>query len=169
MTDTRKVIALAALLLPAAAAAQGAREFTFDFRPFAGMVAYAWRTAPGTYIGIGLGGGIDELDKTLSPDSESEAFHKFEQLAHASMFVRRKAGTHWDLDLGARLGIGDVRECLASDCWPGWFAGAYASAFFGGSRWKVGPRLVWARVNDSDQSDNVLYLEILTGRVRIGR
>jgi hypothetical protein len=54
------------LLLPIAVAAQAAREFTLDFRPFAGMAAFAWRTAPGTYLGIGLGGGIDELDRTLA-------------------------------------------------------------------------------------------------------
>ena len=155
------------LFLPATASAQ--REFTLDFRPFAGMAAFAGRTAPGTYLGIGLGGGIDELDRTLTPDPEDQDFHKFEQLAHASVFLRRKAGTHWDFDVGARVGIGDVRECLASDCWPGWSAGAYANAFWGGSRWKVGPRLVWARVSDDNQNDNVLYLEILTGRVRIGR
>ena len=65
--------------------------------------------------------------------------------------------------------MGDVRACLVSDCWPGWFAGAYVGAFWGGSRWKVGPRLLWARVSDDSNNDSVLYLEVLTGRVRIGR
>src|SRR5688572_20480172 len=108
----KSALALAALLLPAGVTAQRAREFTLDFRPFAGMVALAWRAVPNTYLGIGLGGGIDELDRTLTPDPEDEDFHKFQEFAHASAFVRRKVGTHWDFDLGARVGIADVRECF---------------------------------------------------------
>ena len=91
-------------------------------------------------------------------------------VALASAFLRRKAGTHWDFDVGARTGIGEVRSCAVSDCWPGWFLGGYANVFWGGSHWKVGPRMIVARVFDNGGvSDTVVHLEILTGRVRIGR
>ena len=58
---------------------------------------------------------------------------------------------------------------MVSDCLPGWFFGGYANVFWGGSRWKVGPRIIVAQVHDDDNSDTVVHLEILTGRVRIGR
>ena len=168
--DQFPTLLLLQLLLPSALSAQSRHEFTLDFRPFAGMAAYAWQLSPGTYFGLGLGGGIDELDVTLTPNTDGQDFHKFEDLAHANAFVRRKAGTHWDFDLGARVGIGDVRECMVSDCFPGWFLGGYANVFWGGSRWKVGPRIIIARVFDNDgNNDTVVHLEILTGRVRIGR
>src|SRR5262245_29505808 len=140
------------LLLPAALSAQSKNEFTLDFRPFAGMAAYAWQLSPGTLFGLGAGGGIDELDFTIVPfegGASGGKFHQFEEILHASAFVRRKAGVHWDFDLGARVGIGVVRECVVSDCWPGWFLGGYANAFWGGSHWKVGPRIIVARVFDN--------------------
>jgi hypothetical protein len=170
--DQVPTLLLLLLLLPSALSAQGRHEFTLDFRPFAGLAAYAWQLSPGTYFGLGLGGGIDELDFTLVPFEggvSNDEFHQFEEIAHASAFVRRKAGTHWDFDVGARAGIGEVRSCMVSDCLPGWFFGGYANVFWGSSRWKVGPRIIVAQVHDDDNGDTVVHLEILTGRVRIGR
>ena len=161
-----KPILLIALFLAAPKAAQAQREFALDFRPFGGVLSLAWRTAPTLYAGIGLGGGIDMLDKTFVPDTEKEEFHALDQLLHASVFLRVKPA-RWDLDVGVRAGFAEVRNCFASDCWPGTYVGAYANAFWGGRRFKAGPRLLIARVMDNDDSDSVVYLEILTGRLRI--
>ena len=164
------VLAHMALLLASAGARAQApdREVALDFRPFAGALSIAWRTSDAWSIGLALGGGIDELDRTLVPDTDDPAFHGFEQYLHASVFARHKPSPRVDLDLGLRGGFADVRECGSSDCWPGLYAGAYVGAFWGGRHWKLGPRLMVGRVYEHPFDDTVVYLEILTGRFTLG-
>ncbi len=159
------------LLAPAQMPAQGT-ELTLDFRPFSGVLSVAWKTGDAWYAGAGLGAGVDELNRTLAPNPNDEGFHSFEQWLHASAFARYKPTRRIDVDVGLRIGFGAVRSCSASDCWPDSYKGAYIGAFWGGKRWKVGPRLLVANVNETDteadKSDNVVYLEILTGRFSVG-
>ena len=167
----RSALVTLLFLVPVMANAQtAAREFTVDLRPFSATLSLAWRAAPATYLGIGLGGGIDEFDRTLSPDPESRDFTTLEQLLHVNAFVRQKPSAKLDLDLGARAGIGGVRRCYVSDCWPGLYFGICASAMWGGRHFKLGPSLFWVRVREIDggNTDGVLHLEILTGRWSVG-
>jgi hypothetical protein len=164
------MLALCALLLSTAgvSAQTPDRELALDFRPFAGALSIAWRTSDAWSIGLALGGGIDELDRTLVPDTDDPDYHAFEQYLHAAVFARHKPSQRIDLDVGLRGGFADVRTCGASDCWPGLYAGAYAGAFWGGRRWKLGPRLLVGRVYEHPYSDTVVYMEILTGRFSFG-
>src|SRR5687767_14213162 len=165
-------LALGAAIVSCAASASAqtsARELHLDFRPFARQLGLAWRVAQQWSAGIAVGGGIDELDRTLQPDTDSDEYHPLEQLANLNSFVRYKPSSRVDVDGGLRLGIGDVRNCFASDCWPGWLAGAYVGVSWGGKRWKVGPRLLFATVHETgDRKDDVVYVEILTGRFSVG-
>jgi hypothetical protein len=154
------------LTLPVVCHAQGT-ELALDFRPFSGVLSIAWPTGSSFSAGLALGGGIDELDRTLHPDTDSQTFTTLLQLAHVGAFVRKSVSSHIDADLGLRAGIGSVRECGSSDCWPGLYTGMYANLFWGSERVKVGPRLLWAVVRESGHSDSVLYLEILTGRISV--
>jgi hypothetical protein len=147
------------------AAAQGRSEWALDLRPFGATLGLGVAIREGLLIGVAAGGGIDFLDRTLAPDPAEERYHAFEQLVHLNVFMRQKPARTVDLDLGLRVGVGGVRECLASDCWPGAFAGLYASAFWGTSRVKVGPRVLWALARDDGTSDPVLYTELLSLRL----
>jgi hypothetical protein len=161
----KKWFALVFLLLtiPVPCRAQGT-ELALDFRPFSGVLSIAWPTGSLVSAGLAIGGGIDELDRTLQPDTDAEEFSPLLQLVHAGVFAR-KSSRRVDIDLGLRAGVGSVRECFSSDCWPGLYTGVYANVFWGSERVKVGPRLLWAVVRESGHSDAVLHLEILTGRI----
>jgi hypothetical protein len=163
-------MALLAFILAAPAAAQNAapaREITIDAAPFYGAFSIAWRTGSAWSAGIGLGAGLDELGKTLDPDDE-QRFHSLEQYIYTEFFTRYKPSQRVDLDLGLRAGFGDVRECGASDCWPGPYVGAYTSLLAGWRRVKLGPRLLVARVFEHPYSDTVVHLEVLTARISFG-
>jgi hypothetical protein len=140
------------------------RTFSIDARPVGGMLSLGWRAQPGTYIGLGIGGGTDELGKTLRPRNE-QAYHDFEQFLHLDLFLRLKQRASLDIDIGLRGGLGGVRECTASDCLPGAFAGVYAGVFVGSARWKVGTRVIAARVVESSSlRDNVVHWDLITLR-----
>jgi hypothetical protein len=157
---------LAGALVPCRAQAQRNHEFTLDLRPFGGSFGYAQRLTPGVLIGVSAGGGIDALDRTFAPDPAQQAYRSFQQIAHISAFLRQKPLEAIDIDIGMRLGIGGVRECTASDCWPGAFFGLSAGAFWGSDRVKVGPRLLWALARESGESNPVVYAELITLRLK---
>jgi hypothetical protein len=48
------------------------------------------------------------------------------------------ASARFESDVGVRVSVADVTDCGTSDCYPGLFGGAYASAFYGRRRLKVG-------------------------------
>jgi len=156
---------VAGILFHGPVAAQRSSELAIDLRPFGGSVSYAQALNPGLFLGLALGAGMDRLDRTIAPDPATEEFHAFEQLAYVSAFMRQKPSGRFDLDLGLRLGVGGVRECGASDCWPGSFVGLYGSAFWGSRRLKVGPRVMWAMARENGRSDAIFYAELLTVRI----
>jgi hypothetical protein len=165
----RAAVFVAATLLVASSPihAQRSSEFTIDARPFGASIGFAQRVTNGVYLGLAAGGGVDALDRTFAPDPAEQAYRSFEQIAHITAFLRQKPSTHFDVDLGLRLGIGGVRECTSSDCWPGAFVGLTAGAFWGSDRIKVGPRALWALARESGESNPVFYAEILTLRIRL--
>jgi hypothetical protein len=153
------------LLVASPLGAQRSSEFTLDLRPFGGSVGWAQRVTDGVYLGLAAGGGVDALDRTFAPDPSAEAYRAFEQIVHVNAFLRQKPAPWADVDLGLRLGIGGVRECTASDCWPGAFVGMTAGAFFGSRTVKIGPRVLWALARESGQSSPVFWAELLTVRL----
>jgi hypothetical protein len=155
--------ALLLLALVALPCSGQVRTFSVDARPVGGMISLGWRAEPGTYIGLGLGGGSDELGHTFRPRDE-QTYRDFGQYLHLDLFVRHKPRSRYDLEAGLRGGIGEVRECRASDCLPGVFAGAYVGIFAGSARWKLGTRFIAARVVQPSYRDNVLHWELITLR-----
>jgi len=147
--------------------AQRLNEVTLDVRPFGASIGFARRAIPGVYFGIAAGGGIDWLDRTFAPDPTDQAYHAFEQVGHISAFLRQKPTESIDLDLGIRIGMGGVRECVPDDCRPGAFVGLTAGAFWGSTRVKIGPRVLWALAREAGQSNPVVYAELLTLRIRL--
>src|SRR6185503_2482872 len=149
----RSLLLLTLVSLPCSAQA---RTFAVDARPVGAMISLGWRAQERTYIGVGLGAGTDEFGHTLRPRDDQD-YHDLEQLLNLDLFVRYKPRSRFDLDVGLRGGIGEVRNCSASDCLPGVFAGAYVGAFVGSARWKLGTRLVVARVVEASYRDNVVH------------
>ena len=127
-----------------------------------GMISLGWRAVPGTYIGLGLGAGTDELGQTLRP-RDKQLYHDFEQYLHLDLFLRHKPRPRFDFDLGLRGGFGEVRNCDGCDL-PAAFAGVYGSVFVGSARWKLGTGLIAARVVDGSSRDNVVHWEVITLR-----
>lgn len=164
-----RMLVLLLLAAPVALSAQTTQELDIDFRPFAGTLSYVWNAnQAGTRAwGIAAGGGIDELDRTLVPSTASYRFEPFYQLIHVGALHRWRSGTRWDVDLGLRLGLGDVRNCDASDCWPGAFIGLYVAPMWGGRTFKIGPRLLTAVSRYNDHRDAVVYVEVLNGRLAL--
>lgn len=165
LVRTAPPVAAAILLSAVPLHAQRTSEFTLDLRPFGGSVGFAQRVTDGVFLGLSAGGGVDALDRTFAPDPSAEAYRAFEQIVHVNAFLRQKPARWADVDLGLRLGIGGVRECTASDCWPGAFVGMTAGAFFGSRTIKVGPRVLWALARESGQSNPVFWAELLTVRL----
>lgn len=128
-------VCLAPALLPAAAPAQR-NQLGLEANPFHGTLSYARQTAPGWHVGVQVGFGFPQVDRTLAPE-EGDFF----DLLHLGPFVRVEPSDHLAMDLGLRVGAGDLRECEASDCWPGLYTGASAAVMVGWRRFKVGPRL----------------------------
>jgi hypothetical protein len=155
--------ALLIVALVAQPCAAQARTFSVDARPVGGVISLGWRAAPMTYIGLGVGIGTDELGYTLRP-RDDDAYHDFEQYLHLDLFVRRKPRSSVDLEAGLRAGVGEVRECRASDCLPGLFGGAYVGVFVGSARWKLGTKLVAAHVAEASYRDDVVHWEVISLR-----
>jgi hypothetical protein len=140
---TRGVAAGALVLLGARAAAAQDRQITVDLRPIAATVGYARRVAPARLVGFEAGFGFPQIEQTLAP--RGEGFRDFEEYLHLSLFVRFVRSERVESDVGVRVSVADVTSCDASDCLPGLFGGAYASAFYGRRRLKVGALVATGR------------------------
>ena len=132
----RAVAAGALLLLGARASAAQRRQVTVDLRPVAATVGYAWPVAPKRLVGVEGGFGFPQLEQTLAP--RGDGFRDFEEYLHLGLFVRLVPSERVEGDVGVRVSVADVTGCDTSDCLPGLFGGAYASAFYGRRRLKVG-------------------------------
>ena len=140
---TRGVAAGVLVLLGARAAAAQDRQITVDLRPIAATVGYARRVAPARLVGFEAGFGFPQIEQTLAP--RGEGFRDFEEYLHLSLFVRFVRSERVESDVGVRVSVADVTSCDASDCLPGLFGGAYASAFYGRRRLKVGALVATGR------------------------
>jgi hypothetical protein len=145
-TCSRALAAGALLLLGVRPAAAQRRQVTIDLRPIAGAVAYAWPVAPGRLLGVEAGFGFPQVEQTLTP--RGEGFGDFEEYLHLAMFLRLVRSERVEGDVGLRASVADVTTCQTSDCLPGLFGGAYASAFYGRRRVKVGAMVMAGRATE---------------------
>jgi hypothetical protein len=135
--------AIAALmLLPSTPVAAQRQEVTLEASVLRGAVGYARHTAPRTLIGIEIGFGFPQIDRTLTPRKDDETGEPdFEEYLHIGLFVRHRIGSRFDVDTGLRGSIADLWSCSSSDCWPALFGGAYIQPMLGWDRVKLGMRL----------------------------
>lgn len=152
-----------AVLLGGAGAVEGQR-FTLDGEVVGGSVSLAWGRSEASAMGVGLGVTVPQFNQTISPDTD-----RWEEFLHVSGFYRRRAGA-FEADLGMRLGIADLYECGASDCWPGYFVGPYAEAYVGWEHVKFGARLVAGSQKESGEPRTfVLNVTPFLVRIAFGR
>lgn len=122
------------LLIPSAAHGQSRARFGLDANFWTATVSYARAVAPRHYLGIGLYAGVPSGTRTLTPEEG-----RFQEYLGLLAFWRGVSSSHFEYDTGLRASIADLRECTASDCWPGLFVGTYVTLLVGGRRLKIGP------------------------------
>lgn len=127
----RAALLTGVLLVPGEVRAQ---QFAIDAEVFGGSASLAWG-AEGRRWGFAAGGGVPQIPLTLAPSGAD-----YEEFLHVAAFLRRGAGPV-EADVGARLGVAELWECQVSDCWPGGFAGLYATVFAGWRHVKLGARV----------------------------
>jgi hypothetical protein len=133
------------LLLPVPVCAQ-CSQLALEANPFRGTLSYARQSAPGWHVGMEVGFGFPQIDRTLFPE-EGDFFDLF----HLGPFLRFSPSEHASVDLGLRLGVADLHECGASDCWPGLYAGASAAFMVGWRSFRIGPRVTAGWIRESGE------------------
>lgn len=131
-TIVATLAALACTAAPSELAAQ--RQVSLEANPVHGTVGYGWTTDGGRLIGVQLGFGFPELDRTLIPGDESLL-----DVLHIGLFVRAQPSPSVTLEGSIRSGVAELRGC--SGCLPGLLTSVSGGAFWGGRHVKVGPRL----------------------------
>lgn len=138
-------VAVIGLTAPADASAQRSQA-TLEASVIRGALGYAWRFADQAHIGVEVGFGFPQIDRTFVPAQDDTGGPDFEEYLHVALFARVAASEHAEVDVGARGSIVDLWECGASDCWPVGFLGLYAQPMIGWRHVKFGVRLTggWA-------------------------
>lgn len=127
---------------PALPARAQNREVTLEASVLRGALGYARHVSPTTLLGVELGLGFPQFDRTLEPPGdEATGTPDFEEFLHLAALVRVRPASSLEIDTGLRASIADLWECTASDCWPAVFGGAYVQPMVGGRRLKVGARV----------------------------
>jgi hypothetical protein len=156
----------------APAQAQG-NEVTIEASVLRGAIGYARRASPTTLLGVEVGFGFPQIDQTLTPTEEDpEGEPEFEEYLHLALLARFRPTARFEVDAGVRGSVADLWACTASDCWPALFGGAYIQPMFGGSRFKVGARVMAGWIAESmeggpDESTFVIGLAPLLVRLTI--
>jgi hypothetical protein len=124
---------LALALMAAPARAQG-RELALEANPFHGTISYGWSAGPDRFVGVEVGIGVPQLDRTFVPADDALV-----DFAHVGVFLRTRLTPAITLDRRVQLGLAGLDEC--SGCLPGVLGALSAGIFWGGRHLKVGPRL----------------------------
>lgn len=127
-------VLLALLALSAGAVRAQGRQLSLEATPVHGTLGYGWATAPGRYVGLEVGFGFPQLDRTLEPTDET-----LMDFLHLGVFVRAQPMGAVALDGRVQAGLAELRGC--SGCLPGAFTAVSGGVFFGGRYAKLGPRL----------------------------
>lgn len=145
-------LVLALLVATGADLAAQRRQVFLEFNPVHGTIGYGWALSPTRFAGVEVGLGFPQLDRTLVPSDKS-----FLDIAHVGAFLRANPSSAVTLDGRVQLGLAELEGC--SGCLPGVFTGISGGAFFGGRRFKVGPRLTAGAMKESgDPAELVLNL-----------
>ena len=174
---TRSVLVLALLLSPASLAAQvtssadsplRGRQVALEATTRGGAASYAKRIAPGRLLGVQVGIGGDQLNRTLvgSPHFTDDDRHDIRERAHAAVFVRQEVTTWFTVDAGARVAPFRHDDLPGDESTVGMMAGVYAMPMFGGRYVSVGPRLT-AGVMSESTAKTALGLNLVPMVVRV--
>lgn len=142
---------LAALCVPARADAQR-NEATLEASVIRGALGYAREMSPRALIGVEIGFGFPQIDRTLEPATDEDTGEPdFEEYLHVALFARFRGSDRFEIDTGVRGSIADLWSSTASDSWPSLFGGAYVQPMIGGRTVKVGTRLTAGWIGDSPE------------------
>ena len=119
------------------------RQLSLEVNPVHGTLGYGWTVAPTRFVGVELGFGFPQLDRTLTPADGS-----LMDVLHVGAFVRSTAAKSVTLDGRVQAGFAELRGC--SGCLPGGFTAVSGAAFFGGRYLKAGPRLTAGVIKEND-------------------
>ena len=146
MTRLAPLVALLAAVACAATPSAGAaqREISLEANPVHGTVGYGWATDGGRLIGVQVGFGFPQLDRTLVPGGESLI-----DFLHIGLFMRAQPFRSVALEGGIRTGLAELRGC--SGCLPGLLTSVSGAAFWGGRHVKVGPRLTAGAIREGGE------------------
>jgi hypothetical protein len=138
------------------------RQLSLEANPVQGTLGYGWPTASSRVIGVEVGFGFPQLDRTLAPDEESLI-----DFLHLGVFVRTEPARRWTIDGRWQIGLAELRGC--SGCLPGLFTALSTGVFVGGRHAKVGARLTGGIIKEAgDPATFVLNLTPLAALFTVG-
>ena len=111
---------------------------SIDASLLAGGVSYVGMTRNDRLLGVGMGVGTEFNFRLVHGEPWGI---KSTELAHIELLERFEPTGRWQYDVGARI-AGDMHTAqVASEATPGAFLGAYIAPMWGGSHFRIGPRL----------------------------
>lgn len=135
-------VLLALLALASADLGAQRRQVSLELNPVHGTLGYGWTVTPARFVGVEVGFGFPQLDRTLAPADES-----LMDVLHVGAFVRSNSTKSVAFDSRVQVGLAELRGC--SGCLPGVFTAVSGAAFFGGRYLKAGPRLTTGVIKEN--------------------
>ena len=133
------------------------RQISLEINPVHATLGLGWATARDNVVGVELGFGFPQLDRTLVPDDEDLI-----DFAHVGAFVRSNRSRMVTFDGRAQIGLAELRGC--SGCLPGLLGAVSGGVFVGGKVAKVGARLTSGIIKERNEpSTFVLNLTPIAG------
>ncbi len=110
------------------------REVALAVHPFHGTLSYGWATGADRFLGLEIGIGVPQLDRTLVPGDDALV-----DFAHLGVFLRTRVADSITFDRRIQLGLAGLDEC--SGCLPGVLGAVSGALFWGRRHVRAGPRL----------------------------
>lgn len=120
-----------------------ARLFQVDVELFHASLSLLWPVAGAWWVGPDVGGGILE-QKTFAPSGDD-----FTPMVHAGVALSRRMTPRISLDVGVRVGFGELRSTACSGCIPPAYGAAVLGGSWGGDTFRAGSRVTLARVSEA--------------------
>jgi hypothetical protein len=158
---------LLGLVIATPLAAQRRNEVTLEGSFVRGALGYARASSAHLFIGLEIGFGFPQFDRTLVPEQDTLGSPDFEEYLHVAPFIRYKPSRNVEIDAGVRAAIADLWPCDASDCWPALFGGVYVQPMIGFRQFKIGSRLTAGVLTEGEPDTRVSQGDKSTGVVSI--
>ena len=113
-------------------------QVTLDAGLLAGGLSYARMARPDRLVGVGLGLGYEFNFRLVRGEPWGV---KSTEIAHLDLFERLEPPGRWQYDIGLRAAVDFHTAQVASEAEPGGFFGGYIAPMWGGSHFRVGPRV----------------------------